>query len=327
MTKNFNSIKHLLSSLIFSSHYRRVLPLRLYLRYLKVEFLLKEKENENGKSELYKQHNDILSVYCTNILLKDIKFDYPIIKKHRSNGDEPIWICWLQGEDDMPELNKMCCESIKKHANKHPVIFVDESNIREYVTISDRIEQLYRSKKILPAVYADYIRCALLAQHGGLWLDSTILLTSDIDEQSFETEFYSIKDYCRDNWSISYYRWATFIMGATKNSRTFKLLQSLFEYYFSQFDLNFSYIMIDYFIESIYQKNDAFHDYIEERPYTNRELHSLRFRLSEEYNEEEWHRLTQNTNVFKLTYKIELRTETSKGKDTNYGYLLKNYLY
>ena len=327
MIKPFKSVKHLVSSFIFTSHYRRVLPLRLYLRYLKVDFLLKEKENEEEKGELYKQYNDILSDYCTNILLKDIQFDYPIVKNHRRNGDEPIWICWLQGKDNMPELNRMCCESIKKHSNNHPVIFVDESNIREYITISDRIEQLYRRKKILPAIYADYIRCALLAQHGGLWLDSTILLTSDIDEQSFETEFYSIKDQCRDNWSVSYYRWASFIMGSTKDARTFKLLQSLFEYFFSQFDLNFSYIMIDYFIESIYQKNKAFRDYINERPYTNGGLHSLRFRLSEEYNEENWELLTRDSNVFKLTYKIELNTETNDGKETIYGYLIKKYLH
>lgn len=54
--------------------------------------------------------------------------------------DSPVWLCWWQGEETMPDVAKACLNSIKMHADRHPVIVITEANhgtMLTYPTISE----------------------------------------------------------------------------------------------------------------------------------------------------------------------------------------------
>jgi len=318
-------IRNFASAIKGTYYLHQILPIKHFLKLIVISYKIKGCEDDITKDNLYKDSNDVLADYCTNILLKDFDCKFPIIESSRNTGNEPIWVCWLQGRDSLPELNKLCLKSIERFSNHHPVIFIDSNNVHNYITIPDNIKQLYNDHLILPAIYADYIRCSLLANHGGLWLDSTILLTDNIPEFAFQTEFYSIKSPLREHWSVSYHRWASFIMGTTKEAHFFKHIQTFFEYYLSLYNVNFSYLMIDFFFETVYQKNGEFRKYIDTRPCTNPQIHELRFCLGCEYNKILLKKFTENTSIFKLTYKMALPTETANGQETLYKHLLDIY--
>ena len=232
----------------------------------------------------------------------------------------PIWVCWLQGEEAMPELNRVCVGSIRAHAGKHPVVFLDGRNIPSYVDVPDCIGKAYASGKILPAIYSDYVRCALLARYGGVWLDSTVLLTEPLDEEWFSRPFMSVRQENPDNDSVSRYRWATFCLGSVPGSQFFGAVEALFRRYFTRKDRNADYLLIDYFFDLLCRENVGAAALADRIPVSNPELHTLRGILKEPYDAATMAALTESTSLFKLTYKMDLK-ETSGGALTYWGFL------
>ena len=49
----------------------------------------------------------------------------------------PIWFCWLQGEEQMPEAIRLCYDSVKRRAGNRRVILITDENISQYITIPD----------------------------------------------------------------------------------------------------------------------------------------------------------------------------------------------
>ena len=77
-----------------------------------------------------------------------------------------IWILWLQGWGEAPELVKKVAGSWEKLNPEWTVIKLDENKLSQYVTVK-KVE----SKQ----AYSDIIRLALLAKYGGVWADATML--------------------------------------------------------------------------------------------------------------------------------------------------------
>ena len=242
-----------------------------------------------------------------------------------SEGTEalPIWVCWLQGEDAMPELNKVCLRSIRAHAGTHPVVFLSADDIRDYITVPDSIESAFKSGIIKPAIYADYVRCALLARYGGVWLDSTILLTESLDERWFSRPFTSVRQQNSENASVSRYRWASFCLGAVPNSPFFASVERMFLRYFEKKRRNVDYLMIDYFFDLLYREDPGVAAMIDEIPVSNPDMHILRDLMDKPYDASLMSDMLARTGMFKLTYKMDL-PETREGNQTFWGYLKQN---
>lgn len=51
----------------------------------------------------------------------------------------PVWVCWLQGEDNMPVIVKKCLETIRMHSNGHQVNLITIDNYFKYIDIDPRI--------------------------------------------------------------------------------------------------------------------------------------------------------------------------------------------
>lgn len=100
-------------------------------------------------------------------------------------------VCWFQGESEMPPLVKGCFVSIKSHVSKHPVILITKENYAKYISIQDYIIKKLRDGKISYTHFSDIIRNYLLADHGGVLLDATILLTDEL--RSEHLPFFTLK--------------------------------------------------------------------------------------------------------------------------------------
>ena len=61
---------------------------------------------------------------------------------------DSIFIMWWQGEQNVPELVKVCIESVRKHVGKHNVIIISQDNISEFIHIPDFIQRKVQQGKI-----------------------------------------------------------------------------------------------------------------------------------------------------------------------------------
>lgn len=229
-------------------------------------------------------------------------------------GAEFIWVCWLQGEDNMPLLVKNCVYSIRKNANGHQVILVDQDNYDRYVKMPVRIVELYKSGKIKAAHFADMLRINLLAQQGGLWLDATIFMAAPIPEEWWRFDFYSIKT-LNEGHFVSKCRWAVFALAAKQNCKLFRLLADAFNCYFEKHGIFVDYFMFDNFVDLFYQKDEEIKRLIDDVLFNNPNVHKLENLIVKPFDKEEYSKLTRNTYLFKLSTRTHNSDELLQ--DTN----------
>lgn len=235
----------------------------------------------------------------------------------------PIWFYWMQGEKNMPPIPKLCLNSLRKHANGHPVIFLDADNVNQYVNIPFEIAKAYQTGKLKQAHYADIIRIMLLAQHGGLWMDATLLVTRDLPETIFQTPFYSIKTK-EFGYFVSRCRWSVFCLAGWKHNILFEKLSECFTAYFKQTDVMIDYFMFDQLIDMLYNEHSEIRNMIDQVPYSNPEVHSLNCLLLNDFNEHIYKQLTENTILFKLNWKAYTKEQLSENPNSYFNTLSKH---
>lgn len=157
------------------------------------------KEYEICKKMLRKSFQQIIDKYRDETNEPTIKSQDEIYK----NNPAYIWICWLQGFEQLPYPIELCINSIKKNAGNYEVKLIQEENIHEYVEIPPTLLDKYKQGIICPANFSDIVRCLLLKKWGGCWFDATYFLYDIIDPAIFNYPFFSIAIKTKDQyWNI-----------------------------------------------------------------------------------------------------------------------------
>ena len=288
----------------------------LYLLYGS-KFLPNSISKEIAEKKHQKVENYLLNRLRSTLKVQTKK-EFPI--EYVENA--PIWYCWLQGEDKIPTIPTLCYNSLKKHANEHPIHLITLDNYKDYITIPDYIVQLYKKGKIKNAHFADILRLTLLYNYGGFWTDATVFFSNTISEDIFNLPFYSIKTPEEGSY-VSRCRWSGFFLSGWKYNPIFGIMLKMYDSYFKE-DFHFvDYLMMDYFIDILYQKNETIKDMIDKVPYNNTNTYALRNLLVKEFNRNTWETITKDTYAFKLDWRMYGDNDLSANQN-NYFVRLSN---
>ena len=116
-----------------------------------------------------------------------------------------IWQYWGQGiNDNLPEVVKLCFDSVDRYKGKYTVIRLDDHSIDHYLTLPDFVWQKRNNPEFKHAFFADLLRLALLSKYGGIWIDATVLLTKEIDDDLLGQPFFM---YQRDDKACDQAYW------------------------------------------------------------------------------------------------------------------------
>ena len=221
--------------------------------------------------------------------------------------DYKIWICWFQGEEEMPDVVKLCYKNLCNKLNSKTIVLVTIKNLKDYIDLPDYLYYKYNKGIILPAHFSDIIRCSLLAKYGGMWIDSTIFVTENIKQHLdiFESKFFTHKiNGMDDKKHYSKYRWGPFLLGTKyKNNDVMKLMYEFLKEYWKIHDMAISYCFWDYIIGILYKNNVLFQQSIDNNKENNLQLHYFSNKLNEKVNVEEFNSIISNNYFLKLTYK------------------------
>lgn len=237
-----------------------------------------------------------------------------------------VWVCWLQGEDAMPPLVKACYNSLLRNAGAHPVRLVTKDNYAGYATIPPYIIEKVEKGTISLTHFSDILRVCLIYEHGGLWIDSTMLVTAPLPE--FTAGFYSIK-HKKAGQHVSNYRWTAFLLYGAKGNLLFAFLRAFFFTYWERKTKLITYLMIDYAIAIAYETIPAIKRMIDAVPYNNLRHNDLRYLMKEgkAYNPTTFENICSLTCFHKLTWKKHFREYTHQHGLTYYGFILKEYMH
>lgn len=240
------------------------------------------------------------------------------INKINKKNEGPIWVFWWQGLSKMPDLVKNCFLSVKRNSSNRKVILVDKNNYFKYSNVSPKVIKLFEDKKITTAHFSDVLRFNLLKNNGGLWLDATILVTDKIEDKCFRGLYTCSGLDNPGNFFVTNGNWCIFILGGPKNSPIFNYMCHFYESYFSDNDFVADYFMTDYALNYAWEKNISnFKKYTDNK--NNPNLYSLVNLLNRKFDEKVWMKISKKTNMFKLTYKKNIKQR----KGTYYDVLVK----
>jgi hypothetical protein len=240
------------------------------------------------------------------------------------HSDEPerIFVFWWQGTDGLPDIVRICINSIKQNSNGREVVMITKDNIRQWADVPHYIFDQVSSGAITITHLSDILRVCLLYQHGGYWIDATVFMNAPLNDIDFNPYFGSIKIHDRHTGTISAYRWTGFFLHAVKGSTTMKTFRDiLFEFWKTKRGRIIDYLLIDYTFEMLYRKSPDFRRIVDDTPYTNEYLYELVGHLSDVAPINQYFSSVSDTHIFKLTWRNKFPRKV-EGKDTMYGQLI-----
>lgn len=273
------------------------------------------RRHEEIKRYLKKEFADILRKYKAMVYVPEV-----------TEQSRPIWVCWLQGEEEMPEIVRSCYHSVCFHAAGRTVILITEDNLHNYVEVPEFITEKVRTGKMSRTHYADYIRILLLKTHGGLWIDTTILVTDDIT-MDCGLSFFSQKQKPDSVYFVSQYRWHVGILSCSPacGEYMFGCLEELFSAYLCRRSFFIDFFLFDYFIAVMYEELPSVKQLIDECPYNKTSFYQLADLLDEAYDEEKMRQIKMNSIFHKLTWKRPFNKLTKDNEETFYSIIINRW--
>lgn len=274
---------------------------------------------------LIKRYHHITGKY------KDIPFDCGNRANINCNNKTYVWSCWLQGWENAPELAKVCLASLKKNLTDVEIVELDEVNCTQWVTLPEYITEKYKKGNIPPALFSDMLRLQLLAELGGVWIDSSVLCTNTNNTNltnSYSPSWQEIINadlfvfqYTKPGhrWSGSLSNW--FIASKKGNPFIMTLRDMLFAYW-KDYDVALEYYICHLFFNEVAK---IYPEQIAKMPFGwSSPSISLGAHLDARFSEAKWKQFMSQVHWHKMNYRKE--KELQKNPNNYYNYIIKEYL-
>lgn len=209
-----------------------------------------------------------------------------------------VWLCWLQGEEKAPELVKKCIASVRKTFFNKEIIVITEENFKDYVQFPDFILKKYKDGKISRTHFSDLLRLQLLIRNGGVWIDSTCLIT-EYPEYIDGEPLFVFQNKERGDDSIAASNW--FISSEKENPILVLTRDMLFDWW-QKHDKLYHYFFMHFFFT---MATEFYDEQWRQVPfYSNLPCHILQRELFNKYTEKRFDQIKKMSAVHKLTYKF-----------------------
>lgn len=222
----------------------------------------------------------------------------------------------------MPLIVRRCIQSVIRHSNGYKVVLITKNNIRYYTNIPRYIYHKLYNNEITLTHFSDILRFNLLANNGGLWIDSTFYCSSDFSSDYFGDIYVSGGYSYKQSSKLYFSKWTEALIGGNKYNSIFKFLNNFLMLYWKYNSVSIDYFLADYALMYVY-KHDISHFkyYVDNKAYKNNpHLYYLVDYLNKPYDRNIYKKITKDTNLFKLTYKKKF----NNNNDTFYHRLI-NY--
>lgn len=277
-----------------------------------------------GRKAIFRRHEEIKRYIKINFSSVLNKYKDAVYPESQSFDNRMIWVCWLQGEANMPDIVRTCYNSVKANADGREVVLITNDNVEKYISIPKFIKDKVNNGKMSRTHFADYIRISLLKNYGGLWIDATVLVTDKINIDC-KLPFFSIKQKPDSIHFVSQYRWAVWILGCSPQigKILFDCLENLFKAYLKKHSLFIDFFLFDYFLAVMYDEIPLVKQLVDNCPYNNPNAYELGNLLNKEFNEDAFVQLKENNTFHKLSWKQPYFMHTADDKPTFYSVISK----
>jgi len=157
---------------------------------------------------------DFCKFYLKKYLNKALKES---VASESNSNEYVIWQLWEQGLENATQIVRACLDSVAKYNPDIKRIILTKENIKEYVDIPDYIWVLKEKNVIKSAHFSDILRTYLLLQHGGCWIDATVLMTAPLPEYVKNADLFVLK--ADENADLDGLNMASYFITAKPNNK------------------------------------------------------------------------------------------------------------
>ncbi len=237
----------------------------------------------------------------------------PIYEENNEQNAKIIWWCWLQGEENAPNLCKACLASLRKNLPDFKINIVTEKNMWNLITVPDFIRKKYERGIISKTHFSDILRTCLLCEYGGVWIDSTVCCTGYKADIFSENLFY-FSNIMRGDDGIAFSSW---LISAHKNEPVLLTIRDLLFYYWKKHNHLYHYFLYHFLATMVLEK---YPEIAKKVPvFSNVPPHIMQRELFSEYSEKRFKQYETISDFHKLTYKF-LPSQNKNG--TLYEFLI-----
>lgn len=233
----------------------------------------------------------------------------------------PIWVCWWQGEEQMPPMIRKCYELLLKNSNGHPVRLITCYNYRDIVDIPVDVIQMVETNRITVTFLSDIIRSSLLANYGGIWIDATYWVTQPIDVNG-RTLFTYRQDRFKGQGGINDFNWTCHLIGIGGPYYVFSFIKDCLIEHVKKHNDIIEYLLIDFAINMAYESFPDFKKLVDDLPDYKPHIYIMPWLFNQSLDEVNLRKILTSTPFLKLTYKQEYFNRTDKGEVTYFDWFI-----
>jgi len=207
-----------------------------------------------------------------------------------------IWSYWEQGWTNAPSIVQACGTRLLRERSDFDVRLLDDTNVGNFTKIDETVAARTSRWK---AHYADVLRSYLLAEHGGIWIDATVLVTQPLDSlyrQVLPTPFFA--------YTVNKFLSSWFLI-AQRGSIVPVALRDFFIWYWRNHDELPHYFWFHLCFEALYAQIPAFaHAWDQAIIQRSPDAHALQKVQLEPLDAHNYGRILRTTHVQKMTYRF-----------------------
>jgi hypothetical protein len=227
---------------------------------------------------------------------------------------DKIWQLWYQGLSQAPIIVRKCVDTVQEFSEGRNVIILHDKNIEDYISIPSYIYDKKEKGHISNTHFSDILRTFLLAEHGGIWIDSSVMLTSPIPGYILNAPFFCFADTPPMLWWAGTNTIASswFIHSAPNQIIMRAMKDLLCEYWKHENNCRHYYLFHLIFALVISSKEEYMKEWGEAPFFSNVPPHVLQMELFKNFNKERFEQIKQMSAIHKLTWKLGRRFDTKK---------------
>lgn len=231
-----------------------------------------------------------------------------------------VWVCWMQGMENAPELVQRCYQSLKDNLKDREIVLITSSNLKDYTDFPQYILEKYEQGLITHTHFSDLLRVELLCRYGGAWIDATVFCSGgDIPSYMLDSELFMFQN-LKPGADGSVLNISSWFMTSCANNKLMLAARTLLWEYWKKNNRLIDYFLLHHFIMMVNERYSE--DWKKIVQFPNSFPHVLLLMMFDDFNQEKWDAVTNACPFHKLAYK---RSKEEMEKEGTYYKHLMNY--
>lgn len=229
-----------------------------------------------------------------------------------------VWVCWMQGIENAPELVKRCYRSLQENLTDREIVLITSENLKEYTDFPQYILEKYEKGLITHTHFSDLLRVELLCRYGGTWIDATVFCSGGtIPAYMLDADLFMFQN-LKPGADGSVLNISSWFMTSCANNKILLAVKDLLWKYWEKEDRLMDYFLVHHFI--MMAREYYAEDWDKMVQFPNSFPHVLLLMVFEPFDQEKWEAVTEVCPFHKLSYKGD-KVEMERS-DTYYQYLM-----